>query len=313
MKKALPFLLVLFMSVSLPLKAQFDTTPRVVSKFGLSFCLPDFTSSASNELGSVIDYGVTDMPGLASLEVPVYKGVYGVGVSYGIEFPLYYEIFIESGIGFSYMQVKNSFANNRLAITYHGKRYELDYGCNERYNLSYIQVPVLIGYDLSLDEISSIRVSAGVLAGIGVSAKCKLKDGYSDYVIKNVNPVQNSKSEEAYSTFSGSIDLYSGDYSISQVYIEGLQDTYEYKDKVAAPFKRFDLGLMFGISYVFDDFEFGASYDYGLMNIANDEYFSSTDRVGGCLLTGSVVRSEQGMNDYKHKVNILRFFVNYRL
>lgn len=304
MKTVLPFLFVLFMSVSLPSQAQYSTSPKVVSKFGMGFCLPDFVSSASNELGSVIDYGVIDIPVLASLEEPYYKGLYGISVNYGLDYFLVNDIFFETGVGFTYLKLKNSFANDRLVCTYHGIKYSLDYGCNEKYSISYVQVPVLIGYDLSFDESSSVRVSAGVVASIGVSATCKLEEGYSNYT---------SNIGDANSTYSGNFDLYSGDYSITQTYYEGLQDTYEYKDKVTAPFKRFDLDLSVGASYVLNGFEFGAAYTVGLMNIANEAYFSSTDRVGGCFFTGRVVRSEQGMNDYVHKVNVMRFFVNYCL
>lgn len=305
MKKALPFLLLLFVCVSLPSKAQYTTAPKFISKFGLGFCLPDFASSASNELGSVIDYGVTDVPGLAPLEVPEYKGMYGFSVNYGLDYLLKNGIFFETGVGFTYLKLKNDFANDRLAYTYKGIRYAMDYGCNEKYSISYIQVPVLIGYDLDFDVSSSVRINAGVIAGIGVSAKCKLENGYSNYTTKN--------NGDASSVYSGSFDLYSGDYSISQTYMTGIQDTYEYKDKVAAPFKRFDLALSVGASYVIRSFEFGVAYNIGLSNIANDEYFSSTNRVGGCLFPGRVIRSEQGIYDYKHKVNILRFFVNYCL
>ena len=236
MKTVLPFLLVLLMGVSLSSKAQYATASKAVSKIGLGFCLPGFASSASNELGSVIDYGVTDVPGLASLEVPRYKSVCGVSINYGLDYLFVNDIFFETGIGFTYLKLKNSFANDRLVCTYQGIRYEMDYGCNEKYNMSYVQVPVLIGYDLNFDESSSVRVSAGILAGYGVSANCKLEDGYSNYTATNGNPVHATKGEEASSSFSGSLDLYSGDYSITQTYTAGLQETYEYKDKVAAPF-----------------------------------------------------------------------------
>lgn len=302
MKTTLPFLLVLLMYVSLPSQAQYTTSPKVVSKIGLGFCLPDFASSASNELGSVIDYGVTDMPGLAPLEVPDYKGIYGMSINYGLVYLLPNDIFFETGVGFSYLKLKNTFANNRLVFTYDSTRYELDYGCDEKYSMSYVQVPVLIGYDLNFDESSSVRVSAGILAGYGISAKCKLEDGYSDYTTRNGS---------ANSDYSGNFDLYSGEYSITQTYYAGLQNEYEYKDKLAAPFKRFELGLNIGASYVLGSFEFGVAYNIGILNIANDAYFSSTDRVGGCLFPGRVIRSEQGIYDYKHKVDILRFFVNY--
>jgi hypothetical protein len=280
-----------------------DTKP--ISKIGLRFYLPDFVSSASNELGSVIDYGVTDVPTLAHLEEPNYRSAGGFGFHYGIDIPLNYNVFFETGVSFAHMSIKNTFDNDDLLYTLsNGEQYSLVYGCKEKYNLNYIQIPALIGYELELGRTNALHFTAGVLAGVGISAKCKLEEGYSNWTMG-----------EYYgnSTFSGSANLFSGDYTITQHYSTGQQPTFEYKDEVAAPFKRFDLGINIGASFLLDKFEIGMAYYFGIMNIGRNDYFNSTNRIGGCPFAGEFIRTEQGMKDYKHKINNLQFFINYCL
>jgi hypothetical protein len=281
------------------------TMSKPKSKIGLGFCLPGFTSSASNELGSVIDYGVTDVPSLAFHEVPNYMSAGGFSIHYGIDIPIANKVFIETGLGLAHFSVKNNFTNDDLLYTLgDGTKYNMDYGCQEKYNLNYMQIPALLGYELRLGNRRVVQFTAGVVASIGVSATCKLEKGYSNYTTGDYY---------GNSTYSGKVNLFSGDYSITQNYSTGQQPTFKYEGEVSAPFKRFDMGFNIGSSFVLGSIEVGLAYYGGLMNIARDDYFSGTNRVGGCLFAGDVIRSAQGMNDYKHRVNNLQVFVNYYL
>lgn len=277
-------------------------------KVGLGFCLPNFSAKASSELGSVIDYGVTDVSSLAYLEKPNYKTLTGFSMAFSIDLPLTKTIFIETGLGFQFFGVKNVFSNDQLKYTVSGTSYYMDYGCTERYTMSYLQIPVLAGYRLRLNSVSSLRFNVGFDFGIGLSAKCSLEGGYSNYTYSDGN-----YSYYGNSTYSGWVKLYSGRYEIHQQYSTGQSPSYTYSGQKSAPYNRFNLGLHLGAAYDFGSLEAGISYTIGLSNIGNKHYFGSTNRVGGCLFAGDVISSEQGINNYKQHVNSFQIFVNYWL
>lgn len=277
-------------------------------KIGLGFCLPFFNAKANNELGSVIDYGVTDVPSLAYLEEPDYKSLTGFSIAFSIDLPLTKDIFIETGLGFQYLGVKNVFSNDQLKYTLSGTAYYLDYGCTERYKMSYLQIPVLAGYRLRLNSVSSLRFNAGFDLGIGLSAKCSLEGGYSNYTYSD-----SGNSYYGNSSYSGNVNLYSGQYEILQHYTTGQSPSFTYSGKKITPYKRMNLGLHLGAAYDFGSFEAGVSYTIGVSNIGNRQYFESTNRVGGCLFVGDVISSEQGIYNYKQHINNFQVYVNYWL
>ena len=277
-------------------------------KVGFGINLPDFTAKASSALGSAIDYGVTDVPSLAYLEVPDYRTLSGFSVAFGLDLPLTRSIFIETGLSFQYFGVKNIFSNDMLKYTVDGVSYYLDYGCTERYSMTYLQIPILAGYQLNINSRSALRFSAGFDLDIGITAKCNLKDGYSNYTFNN-----NGNSYYGNSYFSGKVNLYTGQYEILQQYTTGQSPSYNYSGRKIAPYKRFNLGLHLGASYNFGHLEVGASYTIGLNNIGNRKYFESTNRVGGCLFVGEVIDSAEGIYNYKQRVNNFQIFFNYWL
>lgn len=277
-------------------------------KIGLGFCLPDFSAKASNELGSVIDYGVTDVPSLAYLEVPNYKTLTGFSIAFGLDMPLTKSFFIETGLGFQLFGIKNVFSNDQLKYTVSGTSYYLDYGCTERYTMTYLQIPVLAGYKLNINSKSSIRFNAGVDLGIGLTAKCSLANGYANYTFSD-----SGYSYYGNSTYSGKVNLYSGQYDIQQKYSTGQSPSYTYSGRKTSPYKRFNLGLHLGASYSFNHLEVGASYTIGLSNIGNQQYFGSTNRVGGCLFVGDAISSKQGIYNYKQHLNNFQLFISYWL
>ena len=273
-------------------------------KINVGANLTFFSSSASGTLGSVIDYGVTDVSSLAYLERPDYKPTGGFSLSLLADFPFTDRFFLETGLGFHYFGVKNSFSNDELVLTLSGVSYHLDYGCVEKYRMSYLEIPILAGYKLKLNSVSSIRFNAGFVIGIGIAAKCKLDNGYSNFT---------SQGYYGNSTFSGEVNLYSGRYEINQKYSTGSSPRYSYTGSKNKPFKRGNFGLSIGAAYDFGRFEVGLSYTFGLSNIGNNSYFGSTNRIGGCLFAGEQVLSNQPIYGYKHRISCLQLVFNYCL
>lgn len=273
-------------------------------KIGVGAGLSFFHSSARGTLSSAIDYGVTDVSSLAYLERPNYKPMGGFSLSVLADMPLTDNFYLETGIGFHHFGVKNSFSNDKLVLTLSGTSYYLDYGCVEKYRMNFIEIPILAGYRLRLNSVSSMRFSAGFVVGLGLSAKCKLENGYSNWT-----------SGEYYgkSTFSGEANLYTGRYEINQKYSTGSSPSYSYTGSKTNPFKRGNLGLSIGAAYDFGSFEVGLSYSLGLSNIGNNSYFGNDNRIGGCLFAGEQVLSSQPIYGYKHRISSLQLVFNYWL
>ena len=275
-----------------------DLTVNVYKKIGINFALPNFRSQAST---SVIDYGVSDVSSLAYLEKPDYSSLGGFGASFDLDIFLYDFFFIRTGLGYQHLAVKNTFKNSSLLYTKNGIEYHMDYGCTEKYKFNYLQIPVLAGYRLRINSVSSLKFNAGIVANIGLAANCKLEGGYSNYT---------TSAGYANSTYSGSVDLYSGKYSIKQQYSTGQHNSYTYSGKNTNPFKRFDLGLRVGAAYDFGSIEVDVAYTFGLSNIANASYFHSTNRIGGCLMSGKPILSDQPIYNYSHSLNSLQIGVS---
>lgn len=283
-----------------------DMKMKVGLEAGLSF----FKSRASSGvLSSVIDYGVTDVPSMADLEEPKYKPLGAFGLSFLVDLPMTNEVFLETGITFQHFGVKNTFSNDRLIYTLGSNSYHMNYGCTEKYRMNYLNIPILAGYKVKLNSVSSVRFTGGFIIGLGLSAKCQLEEGYSNYRYTD----NSGTTYIGNSTFSGSINLYSGKYSIEQLYSTGQSPTYTYQGYKSAPFKRTNIGFNLGAAYDFGSFELGLSATLGLSNIGRVAYFDSVDRVGGCLLWGEPVSSSQYIYGYKHHIHNIKVVFNYWL
>lgn len=271
-------------------------------KFGVDVGLATFRATSSSPLCSVIDYGVTDMPSMAYLEEPDFSTKGGFQASFSVDLPLNDKFYIETGAAFQHFGVKNTFNNDKLTYTSGGVTYYMDYGCVENYSMNYLNIPVLGGYRLKLNSVSSLRFTAGLVFGLGISAKCKLTNGYSNFTYY--------PDRYANSSYSGEVNLFSGYYSIEQDYSTGSSSTFSYTGYKAKPFKRGNVGFNLSAAYDFGSFELGMSYVIGMSNIANRMYFESGDRVGGCLLVGEPIPSRESIYGYSLHTNYFRVFAN---
>ena len=268
---------------------------RIYKKASINFCLPNFSAKANNVIGSVIDYGVTDMPSMAYLEKPDYKTQAGFGVSFDVDIFFTDALFVQTGLGFQHYGVKNTFSNDQLSYNSNGTRFYLDYGCTEKYKLNYLQLPILAGYRLHVNSVSSVKFNAGFVLGFGLSAKCKLEGGYANCTLDD--------GRYGNSTFSGEVNLYNGKFSIQQNYSTGEHPSFTYSGSKTKPFKGFDFGLRLGVAYDFGSIEVDVAYTIGLSNIGNSRYFENADRVGGCLLFGTPIPSEASLYGYRQHLN----------
>lgn len=109
----------------------------------------------------------------------------------------------------------------------------------EKYNLNYLQLPILASYRIALSDNVKWHINAGPYLAYGIGGKVKWEASYD------------GESEK-------------GDYKAF-----GVAD--EDSDDEKGGLKRFDAGLSFGTGVSFDKVYVGLTYDLGLANIADED------------------------------------------
>jgi len=266
-------------------------------------------STSGNYIGSAIDYGYGD-----DSEKPAYKSEMGFSVGLLLDIRLDKNLYLQPSINYVNAKVKNSFSSsspyrldNYTATTYlTGTVYD-DF--DENYELNYIEVPILLSYRFKLSEKSNIQINAGPYVGYGISGKGKVT-GSTDWPLLTEYYYSNSAATgQTYlinSNTEGNLDLFGKAGHSTTTYTTGdaPTNTYDYTFK-EAPFKNLDAGVRFGAGFEFSGFIIGVSYDLGLLNIANDEYWSSE------RMNISDYRGNAKMEGYQQKLNKLQVQIGY--
>lgn len=119
------------------------------------------------------------------------------------------------------------------------KESEEDYKYEQKWNLNYLQLPILASYRIALSDNVKWHINAGPYVAVGVGGKVKWEE-----------------------TYDGETDK--GDYKAF-----GTAD--EDSDEEKGGLKRFDAGLSFGTGVSIDKFYIGLTYDLGLVNAADKD------------------------------------------
>lgn len=124
----------------------------------------------------------------------------------------------------------------------------------EKWNLNYLQLPILASYRFTLTDNIKLHINAGPYVAVGLGGKMKFEADGEKYDIK------------AFGTSKG------GDYDDEwDYYASGWDDEDDYYDEEGSEkggLKRFDAGLTLGAGVSVNKFYIGLSYDLGLANIA---------------------------------------------
>lgn len=112
-----------------------------------------------------------------------------------------------------------------------------DYSYEEKWNMSFLQVPILASYRFDLSDKVKWHINAGPYIGVGLGGKVKWEENDMG-------------------------DTDSGDYDMF-----GTAD--DNSDEEKNGLKRFDAGLSFGTGVSFSNVYIGVSYDLGLCNLAD--------------------------------------------
>ena len=275
------------------------------------------TSAGGSFTGSAINYSLGDYR-----ENVNYSSQSGFAVGVFADIRLYKNLYIIAGLSYMLYKYKNSFNtmfNDRIVSASSSEvNYATEY-CNnyeEKYTHHMLDLNLLASYRFVLTRKSSLHVNIGPFFRQNMYAKMKFS-GSSEYS-------GNTYSKNIYDntiyydtptgTFSGSYHA-SGDFDMFKK-LQTLTKTMESSGSLGyswdednvfdkSPFRRFNYGLKFGLTYELHGFQLSANYTLQLSNMANDEFWEST-RIPLYYQTG-----ENAMSGYKHRLHSLEIKVGY--
>lgn len=300
-----------------PLKAQDLIFPdsKIVGgrnfSFGLSasYYLPFVEASAGGDyVGSVVDYGLGTTAENAS-----YKSTVGYSVGVFADMRLYKNIFMTASVNFSQIKYKNEFNQNTVLVrphtAYEYMKGEIQNSYTENYTHTMIEVPVQASYRFKVNDVSHVQLNLGPVLNFGLSSKMKLA-GNSDsetmklYSSVTHQPVNNSNYLH-HTAVNAEFNLYQSCVYWETMYTSGNDAAVAHHDSFqAAPFKKFNCGLRFGVAYEWAGVSFGLSYTQMLTNMANKNYW---DNERWTVLNVS----DKTMKGYKHRLNTLEVRIAY--
>lgn len=290
-------------------KLSFGVTAGYVMPFPMS-------SSGGGFTGSAVNYSLGD-----PREDVDYTSQGGFTVGLFADLKLYKNLYLTAGVNYTMMKYKNTFSepfDSRIWRTVGNIVYYTNNSMNnyqEKYTQSMIEVPVLVSYRFVLTKTGSLHFNLGPYISFGTQSKMEFS-GSSEFngniYFKNFdNTVDYDKSLGVFSSsdhISGEFDMYKRRHSFEKtVETENSMGSNLYYEEIfeKSPFKRFNYGLKFGLTYELRGFQIGAVYSLQLSNMANDEFWEST-RIPITNRTG-----ENAMSGYKHRLNALEIKVGY--
>ncbi len=159
------------------------------------------------------------------------------------------------GLIYDYGFTENFYIQPGLYFTTRGGKIdETKMEDGQKWNLNYLQLPILASYRFTLADNIKLHINAGPYVAVGLGGKMKFEADGEKYDIK------------AFGTSKG------GDYDDEwDYYASGWDDEDDYYDEEGSEkggLKRFDAGLTLGAGVSVNKFYIGLSYDLSLANIA---------------------------------------------
>jgi hypothetical protein len=279
--------------------------------FGITagMVFPSFATSASgNYLASAVNYDYD-----AENERADYSSETGFTAGVIIDVRLIKNFYLQTGLNYTSVKMTNKFSGEYVeTFTMTNTTYVEGWAYDEfteKYKLNYLDIPLIFSYRLKLSEKINWQINAGPYIGFGFSGKCKV-NGTTDmpllteYYTSNDNPTGGTFYQNC--NVSGEFDLFGTSGTRKDSYTTGAQDVFDtdYTFK-SAPFKNLNAGLSFGTSIEFAGFNIGLSYDIGLTNIANDDFWKSE------RFPISDYNGTERMENYSHKLNKFQIKLAY--
>lgn len=272
--------------------------------------------SAGAYTGSPINYSLGNESENAN-----YKQLPGITAGLFADIKLYKNFYLITGLNYTLYRYKNSFDQPFGPRIMSARRNDVSYATNfqnsyeEKYTHHMLDLTLQASYRFVLTKKSSFHVNVGPYFSYNTSAKMDFS-GSSEYSgnIYRLNYDNTIDFEDVTGSFSGS-DHSSGNFDMFKR-LQVLSKTVETVGSVGygwtednvfdkSPFKRFNYGLKFGLTYELHGFQLSANYTFQLSNMANSDFWEST-RIPLFVQTG-----ENLMSGYKHRLHALEIKLGY--
>lgn len=259
---------------------------RAIS-FGVSaaYILPHINCSSGGDFtGSMVNYSLGNNNEDAS-----YKTSGGFNVALFADIRLYKNFYLKPGVEFTHYEYKNYFNNDvELFVPAENKYYYKGIVQNkytESYSFNALEIPIIASYRIPLSPISHLQINVGPTISYGLSAKMNISGNTDANNLQPYKIVNNQRTNIPYDNASpasfvisgeGSINLYQKHMNYSETYTHSVMSdgtipkNCELED---APFKRFNFGARFGISYEYAGVSVGIEYNMMFTNMANSKFW----------------------------------------
>ena len=246
-------------------------------------------------IGSVINYGLSGKAG-----IPRYKSKVGFNVGIILDRRIYNNLYLQTGLNYVNEKVKNDAFSHYYYVGHYMGGYDIYMDLKERYKLNYFEIPLLFSFRFKLSEETNLQINLGPYLGYGFSGKC-ISTG-SVY-----SRDANNTATDRIDKIKGEIYLFSGGGKVTTSYIgENRSDPNTVEYNTDSPFKRTNAGMSFGTTLESNGLFIGFSYDWGMVNIANDAYWSSDRMTFNPKATG-----HENLEGYQHKLNKIQIKIGY--
>ena len=270
--------------------------------FNLGYNIPFInTTSGGGYTGSLVNYA-----NAGSKENAAYSAQFGFSIGASIDIRVYKNLYLLTGLEYTYYRYCNKYVANetRNIITGAPDYYlkgKIQDNYKEDYSFNLLEIPVLPSYRFPVTKTSHIRVNIGPVLSYGLAAKMKLS-GTSDgekldaFLIDRFGltdkPAIGVEPLPYHVRANGSMDLYSNSVDYKLTYTATNNTKFDKSQTFeSSPFKRFNLGLRFGVAYEYSGISLGIDYTMTLTNMANKRFWDGNrwmlfDYPGANLMSG---------------------------
>ncbi|MBP3763536.1 MAG: outer membrane beta-barrel protein [Bacteroidales bacterium] len=283
---------------------------RIDAGIGMLVSTPH-VSFKGPDVGGVINYGVNNLTSAGTK--PDYSSGIGFEFHGNVSIPIVGGFGLSTGLAFSFHHFSNKFRSSDWSFTTDNwsHRYSVEQSSTEKFSFTYMDIPALATYSFDVAPSQTLTFKGGLVFGVGLSGKTKM----SSQIEYTYNDGSGNYLGTTYkSSVSQTVNLFTGEYSYAQRYTSGSSETYDGGSTTTSPFNRFNLQLRLGADYAIGRFLFGVTYNIGLSNIANEQYFESVNnQIGGFFHAGDpqFVSSTDPLEKYKHRNSSLLLSVGY--
>lgn len=270
--------------------------------FNLGYNIPLINaSSGGTYTGTLVNYANS-----GSKENASYSSQSGFSVGASIDIRVYKNLYLLTGIEYSFYKYNNKYSSNEVRNIITGSpdyylKGKIQDNYKEDYSFNTLEIPILPSYRFPVTKMSHIRINVGPVLSYGLSAKMKLS-GNSDgedlnaYLIDRFgltdHPAVGIEPLPYHVRADGSMDLYSNMVDYKLTYTQSNNTSFDKSQTFeSSPFKRFNIGLRFGIAYEYNGISIGIDYTKMLTNMANKRFWDGNrwmlfDYPGTNLMSG---------------------------